>query len=130
MSDRRTNIERGLRILELEKELAELKFTKAQAPPHAAQGLSTNPEIVDHATVRSRITMSSGLNNLGTYNGKSDLETFLCRFHNCVDYFGWNEKDKLFQLKNALGDAAEYVVAEIGLSATLDEIIRLLKLRF
>ena len=60
MSDRRTNIERELRILELEKELAEMKFTKAQAPPHAAQGLSTNPGIIDHATVRSRLTMSSG----------------------------------------------------------------------
>ena len=33
----------------------------------------------------------------------------LCRFHNCMEYFGWNEEDKLIQLKNALVDAAGHV---------------------
>ena len=79
---------------------------------------------------RFRLPMPAGFNNLGTFNGKSDLETFLSRFEICSEYFGWNEKDKLFQLKNSLIEAAGFVVSEIGPGAKLCEIIQLLKLRF
>ena len=72
----------------------------------------------------------AGMNTLGTYNGCTNLETFLSKFQNCVDYFGWNRKDQLFQMKNALVDAAGLVVNEVDVDATLSDIIKLLKMRF
>ena len=77
-----------------------------------------------------RLPIPAGFNILGIFNFKSDLETFLSRFENCSEYFGWNEKDKLFQLKNSLIEAAGFIVGEIGPGAKLCEIIQLLKLRF
>ena len=67
---------------------------------------------------------------LGTFDGNSNLETFLARFENCSSYCNWSTKDQLFQLKNALTDTAGYVVNELGRDGTLQEIIDMLKCRF
>ena len=133
-SDRCEKLERELRLLKLEEELADLRSSESKSvsescekevvpvPVQVERGMFTDS--------RFRLQMPAGLNNLGTFNGKSDLETFLSRFENCSEYFGWNEKDKLFQLKNSLIEAAGFVVSEIGPGAKLCEIIQLLKLRF
>ena len=67
---------------------------------------------------------------LGSYDGRSDLDSFLTKFQRCSSYFGWSEEDQVFQLTNALTDAAAYIVQEVGPSGTKDEIISLLKIRF
>ena len=69
-------------------------------------------------------------NSLGTFNGLSDLDIFLSRFNNCVGYYHWNSEDQLFQLRNSLIEAAGFVVTEAGNEASLEEIVRLLKVRF
>ena len=39
---------------------------------------------------------------LGNYDGTTCLQTFLARFENCAEYFGWDDADKLFQLRASL----------------------------
>ena len=133
-TERCEELERELRLLKLEEELTELRSSKSISLSGSREKevvpvpVRVKPErFIDS---RFRVQMPVGLNNLGTFNGKSDLETFLSRFENCSEYFGWNEKDKLFQLKNSLIEAAGFVVSEIGSCAKLCEIIQLLKLRF
>ena len=133
-SERCEELERELRLLKLEDELAKLRSSKSGSVSESGEKEAVPvPVLVEPENVidsRFRLPMSAGFNNLGTFNGKSDLETFLSRFENCSEYFGWNEKDKLFQLKNSLIEAAGFVVSEIGPGAKLCEIIQLLKLRF
>ena len=47
-----------------------------------------------------------------------------------MGYYHWNSEDQLFQLRNSLIEAAEFVVTEAGNEASLEEIVRLLKVRF
>ena len=133
-SERCEELERELRLLKLEDKLAKLRSSKSGSVSEFGEKEAVPvPVLVEHKNVidsRSRLQMPAGLINIGTFNGKSDLETFLSRFENCSEYFGWNEKDKLFQLKNSLIEAAGFVVSEIGSGAKLCEIIQLLKLRF
>ena len=56
-----------------------------------------------------RMTQLLGV-KLGTYDGNSDIELFLDKFENCSSYCGWNERDRRFQLKQALEGKAERVV--------------------
>ena len=77
-----------------------------------------------------KVMPTGGNNNLGVYNGLSDLETFLFRSRNCVNYFNLDDEDQLFQFKNALVDSAGYIVTEIGVNTTIQEVIDLLRLRF
>ena len=105
-SERCDELERELRLLKLEDELVKLRSSKSE--PREKEAVPV-PVLVEPERVidsRFRLQMPAGLNNLGTFNGQSDLETFLSRFENCSEYFGWNEKDQLFQLKNSLIEAA------------------------
>ena len=67
---------------------------------------------------------------LGTYDGSTNLDIYLAKFRNCAEYFEWNSKDQLFQLKHSLEGAAALVVHEIGRDCTLDELISVLIVRF
>ena len=67
---------------------------------------------------------------LGSYDGRSDLDSFLTKFERCSNYFEWSEEDQVFQLTNALTDNAAYIVKEVGPNGKKDEIIDLLKIRF
>ena len=68
--------------------------------------------------------------SLGTYNGRTDLDTFLVRFQSCCRHFGWSESDKIFHLMNALTGSAEPIVKEVGPAGTLENILGLLQIRF
>ena len=68
--------------------------------------------------------------SLETYNGRTDLDTFLIRFQSCCRHFGWSESDKIFHLMNALTESAEPIVKEVGPAGTLENILGLLQIRF
>ena len=67
---------------------------------------------------------------LGTFNEKTDLDTFLIRFKTCSRNFKWSETEKVFYLMNSLTGSAESLVKEVGSEGTLDDIMRLLQSRF
>ena len=67
---------------------------------------------------------------LGTFDGRTDLDTFLVRFRACSRNFKWSETEKVFYLMNALTGSAEPLVKEVGSEGTLDDIMKLLQSRF
>ena len=112
-------LERRLRKLSVEEQLNEFKKKKKATSQHKAEQAHESIRIVPF-----------GHSQLGTFNGLSDLDTFLSQFCNCVSYYHWTVEDQLFQLKNSLVEAAGFVVTEAGTTATLEEIVQLLKVRF
>jgi len=45
---------------------------------------------------------------MGTYNRTTPLETFLAKFENCVDYYGWDARERLCHLRACLeGNAGQ-----------------------
>ena len=73
-------LERELRLLKLEDELAKLRSSKSGSREKEAVLVPVQDEPEGVVESRFRLQMPAGLNNLGTFNGKSDLETFLSRF--------------------------------------------------
>ena len=67
---------------------------------------------------------------LGTFNGRTDLDTFLVRFRACSRNFKWSETEKVFYMMNALTGLAESIVKEVGSEGTLEDIMKLLQSRF
>ena len=67
---------------------------------------------------------------LGTYDGSACLVTFLAKFENCIDYYGWTSKEQLCHLRASLEGAAGQVLWDAGKQGSVDEVIRLLKSRF
>ena len=67
---------------------------------------------------------------LGVYDGNSAIETFLARFENCSDYFGWTAADRLYHLKASLVGAAGQILWNVSKSASVEHIIQLLRNRF
>ena len=65
--------------------------------------------------------------SLGTFNGKTDLDTFLVRLETCNTHFGWSKSEKVFYLINALTESAEPIVKEVGPGGTLERILELLQ---
>ena len=67
---------------------------------------------------------------LGTFDGSTNLETFLAKLDRCVSYFGWDEQDELFQLTTALQGAAGQVLWDLGKNVTARSLRKLLRVRF
>ena len=67
---------------------------------------------------------------LGTYDGSTNMDIYLAKFRICAEYFEWNNKDQLFQLKHSLEGAAVLVVHKIGRDCTLDELVSVLTVQF
>ena len=67
---------------------------------------------------------------LGSYDGSTCLQTFLARFENCAEYFGWNDADKLFQLHASLIGAAGQILWDAGKQWTVIRVVALLEARF
>jgi len=67
---------------------------------------------------------------LGTYDGSKCFETFLAKFRNCAEYFGWNTKDQLFHLKASLDGTAGQVLWDIPENITVERLIDILRNRF
>jgi len=67
---------------------------------------------------------------LGSYDGSTCLETFLAKYQNCAEYYGWNKNDKLCHLRATLEGRAGNVLWEAKPHTTASELIALLKNRF
>ena len=68
--------------------------------------------------------------SLGTFNGRTDLDTFLVRFEKCSRHFDWSKNERVFHLMNALTESAEPVIKEVGPAGMLERILELLQDRF
>ena len=121
-----SEVEYNSELERLRQRLAELEKVSRNPP------MQTNAE----PTVRQksdspqkRCKPSEG-RSLGTYNGKTDLDTFLVRLETCSRYFDWSESEKVFHLMNSLTESASLIVKEVGPGGTLEQILELLQVRF
>ena len=119
-----------LKIEQLRKQLAEL-----EAEQESRRQLKLKQARSDDGSHREPVAISKRADptegrSLGTYNGRSDLDTFLVRFESCCRHFSWSESDKTFHLMNALTDSAELILKEVGPTGTLERILELLQDRF
>ena len=56
--------------------------------------------------------------------------TFLAKFENCIEYYGWTSREQLCHLRASLEGAAGQVLWDAGKQGSVDEMIRLLESRF
>jgi len=64
---------------------------------------------------------------LGTYNGTTPLETFLAKFENCSDYYGWDARER--HLRACLEGDAGQVLCDAGTMSSADDLVALLRNR-
>jgi len=64
------------------------------------------------------------------FDGGNPLETFLAKFDNCTEYYGWNERERLYHLHVSLDSEAAYVLCDLDKLATSKDLIRMLRKRF
>jgi len=68
---------------------------------------------------------------LESYAGHgASLETFLAKLERHSEYFGWSEKDRVFQLTNSLTGTAAQALWIGGEYATCDDLIKILESRY
>ena len=84
-----------MRLLQLEKDNSDGQLKERQTR------LENNPTTAAICTPVKKCTNPTEGKMLGRYDGRGDLETFLTKFQRCSSYFGWSEKDQVFQLTNA-----------------------------
>ena len=124
--------ETQLKIDQLRKQIAKLEARQESRrqlklkPPQLASGDGSHRE---PNSLNKRADPTEG-RSLGTFNGRTDLDTFLVRFEKCSRHFGWSEKGKVFHLMNALTESAEPILKEVGPAGTLERILELLQDRF
>ena len=115
-------------IERLKKQLAKLKANQESGKQMNQSQLKSGDGSHREPIARRADPMEG--RSLGTYNGRTDLDTFLVRFESCCRHFGWSESDKIFHLMNALTESAEPIVKEVGPAGTLENILGLLQIRF
>ena len=76
-----------------------------------------------------RIDLTQG-QTLGTYDGTTDLDTFLNKFETMSKICGWAEEVRKFYITTALTDTSAFIVREIGETGTSDVVISRLKIAF
>ena len=124
--------ESQLEIERLRKKFAELEADQRSSNPLKEKRSQLEPETGTHQILSppdKRCNPAEG-RTLGTFNGKTDLDTFLVRFETCSKHFGWSKSEKVFYLMNASTDSAEIIVKEVGPFGTLENILGLLQSRF
>ena len=67
---------------------------------------------------------------LDGYDRSTCLQTCLARFENCAEYFGWEDADKLLQVRASLIRAARQIMWDAGKQSTVSRVVALLKARF
>ena len=67
---------------------------------------------------------------LETYDGTTPLETFLAKFNNCSEYYGWSERDRLLHLRASLDKTAGNILWDAGVQSSTADVITLLRNRF
>ena len=119
-----------LKIEQLRKQLAELEAKQESRrqlklkQSQSSDGSHREPKLMNNCA-----DPTEG-RSLRTFNGRTDLDTFLVRFEKCSRYFGWSETERVFHLMNSLTDAAEPIIKEVGPAGTLERILELLQDRF
>ena len=116
----------------LRKRIAELEARKSCKSPEKVPRTreAVLPSQSDQVPAVERRGNPSEGRSLGTFNGKTDLDTFLVRFEKCSLHFGWSKSEQVFHLTNALTESAEPIVKEVGPSGSLETVIELLQTRF
>ena len=120
------------RIEQLRRQLAELEATQGSRNPLKRNQFRVEPEVGTHQEIsppERRGNPAEG-RSLGTFNGKTDLDTFLVRLETCSRHFGWSKSERVFHLMNALTESAEPIVKEVGPTGTQELIIDMLQNRF
>ena len=61
---------------------------------------------------------------LGTYDGRTSFDTFLAKFENCSDYYGWKDRERLCHLRASLEkDAGQVPVSYTHLTLPTKRIV-------
>ena len=123
-----------LQIDRLREQLARLEArqeSRRQMKLKSPQVASGNGSHREPRVVNQRADPTEG-RSLGTFNGRTVLDTFLVRFEKCSRHFGWSKNEKTFHLMNALTESAEPIpiLKEVGPAGTLKRILELLQNRF
>ena len=121
--------ETQLKIDQLRKQIAKLEArqeSRRQKPPQLASGDGSHRE---PNSLNKRADPTEGRSR-GTFNGRTDLDTFLVWFEKCSRHFGWTENERALNLMNALTDSAEPIIQEVGHAGTQERILELLQDRF
>ena len=121
-----------LQIDRLREQLARLEArqeSRRQMKLKSPQVASGDRSHREPKVVNQRVDPTEG-RSLGTFNGRTDLDTFLVRFETCSRHFGWSKSERTFHLMNALTESAEPILKEVGPAGTLERILELLQNRF
>ena len=118
-----------LQIDRLREQLARLEARQESRRLEPPQLVSGNGSHREPNSLNKRADPTEG-RSLGTFNGRTDLDTFLVRFEKCSRHFGWSRNEKTFHLMNALTESAEPILKEVGPAGTLERILELLQNRF
>ena len=124
--------ETQLKIEQLRKQIAKLEAkqeSRRQLELKQSQMKSGDGSHREPNALNKRADPTEG-RSLGTFIGRTDLDTFLVRFEKCRRHFGWSENERAFHLMNALTGSAEPIVKEVGPAGTLERILELLQDRF
>ena len=116
----------------LQKRLAELESEKATHEPKKKSEVAQTSTSASHYELSPPVKPMNpvGGEMLGTFNGKTDLDTFLIHFKTCSQNFKWSETERVFYLMSSLTESAESLGKEVGFEETLEDIMKLLKSRF
>ena len=121
-----------LKIEQLRKQLAELEANQESRNPLKQNQSRKEPDLGNCSELGPpdrRGNPAEG-RSLGTFNGKTDLDTFLVRFETCSRHFGWSRSERVFHLMNALTESAEPIIKEVGPTGTQELILEILQNRF
>ena len=124
--------ESHLEIMRLKKQLAKLEANLKPRNQLISEQSKLVNDIGPHQEpipIIKRANSAEG-RSLGTFDGSTDLDTFLVRFESCCRYFSWSESGKVFHLMNALTGSAKPIVKEVGPAGTLEHVLGLLQSRF
>ena len=117
--------ESQLEIEQLRKKLVELEADQRSCNSLNEKRSQLGPETGNHHVLSPPAKRCNPVEgrSLGTFNGKTDLDTFLVRFETCGRHFAWSKSEKVFHLMNASTESAEPIVKEVGPSGTLEHIL-------
>ena len=88
----------------------------APAPSLAGLGGATAPP----ARFARRPTLPTL--KLGTYDGRTSLETFLAKFNNCSEYYAWDAREQLCHLRASLEKEAGQILWDADNQSTVDDV--------
>ena len=122
---RRADAEDGRPWLLVVNQRQVLRFHRFRSFPRSRNICSRNQELQ-----KEDVSILTQGQTLGTYDGTTDLDTFLNKFETMSKICGWTEEARKFYITTALTDTSAYIVREIGETDTSDDVIGKLKVAF